>query len=194
MAGKDQDLGSQERFRAIRHVLTRELGAADVGEIRSLLFAAFAADEHGGFGEDDWQHALGGVHFVLELDGSMVGHAAVVERAIQIAGRPLRTGYVEAVAVDPRAQRTGLGTLLMRDVNAYVREHFELGALGTGSQAFYERLGWRTWQGRSSVRTASGEELTPDEDGYILILRTPSSPTLRLTDPISCEWRPGDAW
>ena len=82
----------------------------------------------------------------------------------------------------------------MRDVDAYLEEQFALGALGTGSQPFYERLGWQVWQGPSSVRTSDGEKPTPDEDGYILVLRTPASPPLRLTDPISCEWRPGDVW
>jgi hypothetical protein len=39
-----------------------------------------------------------------------------------------------------------------------------------------------------------GDQPTPDEDGYILVLRTSSSPPLRLIDPITCEWRPGDVW
>jgi aminoglycoside 2'-N-acetyltransferase I len=118
----------------------------------------------------------------------------VVERELHVAGQPVRTGYVEAVAVDPARQREGLGTLLMQAVDAHVDREFELGALGTGSQAFYERLGWEIWHGPSSVRTADGVEASPDEDGYILVLRTRSSPPLLLTDPISCEWRPGDAW
>jgi aminoglycoside 2'-N-acetyltransferase I len=98
------------------------------------------------------------------------------------------------VAIELRHQRQGLGTLLMREVDAYIVAGFELGALGTGSQAFYERLGWEAWRGPTSVRTASGLERTPDEDGSILVLRTPTSPPLSLTEPISCEWRPGDSW
>ena len=68
----------------------------------------------------------------------------------------------------------------------------ELGALGTGRHSFYERLGWRTWLGRTSVRTAEGLQPTPDEDGYILVLATPTSPELNLHAPITCHWRPGD--
>lgn len=178
----------------MRQLTTPELGDRLEGEIRSLLWAAFADDEHGGFTEDDWQHGLGGMHFVMALDGSIVGHASVVERRLEIAGRAVRTGYVEAVAIAPSVQRRGLGTILMREVNDHVLANFELGALGTGSHAFYERLGWRTWQGPSGVRTARGLVPTPDEDGYILILATPTSPTLRPSDPISCEWRAGDVW
>nr|MBA2254746.1 hypothetical protein [Chloroflexota bacterium] len=76
----------------------------------------------------------------------------------------------------------------------YIPEGFELGALGTGSHGFYERLGWLTWQGPSNVRTATGTLPTPDDDGYIMVLSTPTSPALDLTTPISCEWRPGDVW
>ena len=54
--------------------------------------------------------------------------------------------------------------------------------------------GWRTWAGPTSVRTAEGTQQTPDEDGYILVLETPSSPALDLAAGISCEWRSGDVW
>jgi aminoglycoside 2'-N-acetyltransferase I len=178
----------------LRRLTTPELDARLVREIRSVVWAAFERYGRGDFTEDDWQHALGGMHFVLEIDGRVAGHASVVERRLEIAGRPLRTGYVEAVAVDPAHQGHGHGTTLMRAVNDFVEANFELGALGTGSHHFYERLGWRTWRGPSGVRTSNGLQATPDEDGYILVLSTPSSPPLRLTDPISCEWRAGDVW
>jgi aminoglycoside 2'-N-acetyltransferase I len=131
---------------------------------------------------------------VLELDGAVVAHAAVVERELDLDGRPVRTGYVEAVATDPAHQGRGVGTAVMREVADYIRERFELGALGTGSHHFYERLGWLTWQGPTSVLTDDGIRRTPDEDGCILVLPTPSSPTLDLTAPIRCRWRPGDVW
>ena len=111
-----------------------------------------------------------------------------------MAGQPLRTGYVEAVAVAPAYQATGLGSRLMDAVNAHIRERFELGALGTGRHGFYERLGWRTWTGPSSVRAPGGEQATPEDDGYIMVLATPASPPLDLAAPISCDWRPGDVW
>lgn len=137
---------------------------------------------------------MGGIHFVLELDGEIVAYASVVERVLHVDDRPLRTGYVEAVATAPVHQGKGHGTRVMRAVNAHIRDRFELGALDTGSHRFYERLGWLRWRGPSSVRTASGERRTPEEDGYIMVLPTPSSPRLELTAPISCDWREGDVW
>lgn len=156
---------------------------------------AFAKDEYGGFTDDDWQHALGGMHFLLEVDGQIVTHASVVERTLRVAGRPLRTGYVEAVATDPTHHGKGYGSEVMRAVGAHLDEAgFELGALGTGSQPFYERLGWQIWRGPSYVRVGDREEPTADEDGYIMFLATAASPALDPTMPISCEWRPGDVW
>lgn len=178
----------------VRRLATIELTATEIAAIRSIMDDAFGPDEDERFTDDDWDHALGGVHFVLDVDGVIVTHAAVVERSLWIADRPLRTGYVEAVATAPARQGAGHGTQVMTDVTAWIRERFELGCLGTGRHSFYERLGWRTWLGPSAVRTAEGPRPTPDDDGYLMVLATPSSPPLDLTVPISCEWRPGDVW
>jgi aminoglycoside 2'-N-acetyltransferase I len=178
----------------IRRLRSDELSSEQIAELKELMLAAFAEDEHGGFTDEDWQHAIGGVHFLLEVDRAIASHASVVARDLHVAGRPLRTGYVEAVATAPQLHGRGYGSAVMHAVNAHVAAHFELGALGTGSQGFYERLGWEIWRGPTSVRTVHGEARTPDEDGYILVLRTPSTPPLDLTSPISCEWRLGDVW
>jgi aminoglycoside 2'-N-acetyltransferase I len=178
----------------VSRLATQELSPEAVGEIRRLLVAAFAGTDEGDFTEADWQHSIGGIHVLLEIEGALVGHASVIERILEVDGLPVRAGYVEAVAVDPAHQRRGLGTALMQEVNADIAARFELGALGTGSIGFYERLGWQVWRGPTGVRTAAGLERTPDEDGYILVLPTPASPPLSLTAPISCAWRPGDSW
>ena len=179
---------------AVRRAATGDLAPEATAAIRALLDAAFGDDPADAFGEEDWRHALGGTHVVASRDGRIVGHAAVVERELQVGGRPLRTGYVEAVGVAPAEQGTGVGTVLLSEVAAVIAEGFELGALGTGSHHFYERLGWRTWRGPSSVRTNTGERRSPDEDGFIMVLATPQTPPLDLDAPISCEDRPGDAW
>lgn len=180
--------------RTIHKLATDDLSAQQVADLRRLLWAAFAHDEDGAFSEEDWQHALGGTHFVVTIGAEIVAHASVVERTLHVAGLPVRTGYVEAVATAPPHQGRGHGSALMADVNLLIERDFEMGALGTGSQGFYERLGWHIWRGPSSVRTETGEIPTPDENGYIMALLTPASPTIDLDAPISCEWRPGDVW
>jgi aminoglycoside 2'-N-acetyltransferase I len=178
----------------LRRLSTDELAPAEITAIREVLVAAFGSDEEERFTQDDWDHAVGGVHFVLDLDGEIITHASVVEREIHVGGKPLRTGYVEAVATSPEHDGAGFGSLVIAEVTSYIRDGFELGALGTGRQHFYERLGWRIWTGPSSVRTLDGPRRTPDEDGYIMVLETPASPPLDRNATISCEWRPGDVW
>jgi aminoglycoside 2'-N-acetyltransferase I len=180
--------------RRLRRLQTSELTSSETTAIRALMDVAFGADEDERFTDDDWQHALGGVHFVLELDGEIVAHAAVVEREIHAGRQRLRTGYVEAVATDPARQGVGLGSIVMADVTEYIREGFDLGGLGTGRQSFYRRLGWQIWAGLSSVRTADGDQPTPDDDGFIMVLTTATTPPFDLAAPISCDWRPGDVW
>jgi len=117
-----------------------------------------------------------------------------VERTIHVGDRPLRTGYVEAVATAPDVQGSGLGTVVMHEVGRIIHDGYDLGTLGTGAHRFYARLGWETWPGQAFVRMPGGPVRTPDEEGFIMILRTPATPTLDPGAAISCEWRPGDVW
>jgi aminoglycoside 2'-N-acetyltransferase I len=178
----------------VRRVASADLTVQELAGIRELLWAAFADDEDGGFTEADWDHALGGIHVIAEQEGVVVGHAAVVERTIHIGDRALRAGYVEAVATAPDRQGSGVGTRVMDKVGGIIRDGYDLGALGTGAHRFYGRLGWETWRGQAFVRTSEGPKRTPDEEGFIMVLRTPLTPDLNMTAPISCEWRPGDVW
>jgi aminoglycoside 2'-N-acetyltransferase I len=177
----------------VRRMRTDDLTPAEIDRLRDLLWSAFPSGEEE-FSENDWQHALGGQHFVLEIDGTIVSHASVVDRTLHVADRPVRTGYVEAMATAPDRQRQGYGSAVMAAAGEHIRGTFELGALGTGEHGFYERLGWRAWRGPTFVRTDEGPRRTPDEDGLILVLPTPTSPPLDFASPLSCDWRPGDVW
>jgi aminoglycoside 2'-N-acetyltransferase I len=171
---------------------TTELTTEELAALRELVFGAFG----GRFDEHDWEHALGGTH-VLALEGdAMVAHGAVVPRSLVAGERGLRTGYVEGVATRVDRLRRGLGTLVMREVGRVVEEGYELGALADGSRipGFYQRLGWETWRGPTFVAAPAGAVRTTEDDGGILVLRTPASPELDLGDPLVCDWRAGDVW
>lgn len=176
----------------LRELRTADLAPADLAALRALFSAAWPG---GAFDEDDVQHALGGWHWIAEVDGRIASHAAVVERELHVAGRPLRTGYLEAVATHPAEEGRGLGSVVVAAAGAHVRAQFELGALSTSRISFYERLGWERWLGPTSVRLPDGSiERTPDDDDGILILRTRTTPPLDLSAPISCDRRSGDVW
>jgi aminoglycoside 2'-N-acetyltransferase I len=178
---------------ALRRLETERLTGYQVEAIRSLLVAAFAGDGEG-FTDEDWAHAVGGMHFLLTLDDVLLAHAAVIARELHLGDRPVRSGYVEAVATATAHQGSGFGSRVMADVNAFIAERFELGALSTGTPRFYERLGWLRWLGETWVRTPSGRARTPADDGGILVLPVAGFAAPDLTLPITCEWRPGDVW
>ena len=179
-----------ERF-TVRRIVSEELAPAERAQLMDLFVAAWPAEA---FTADDLDHAIGGVHWVAEVDGLLVGHASVVERLLEADGRPMRTGYLEAVATLPAWRGRGIATRLLGAADEHIRAGFELGALSTGAHGLYERLGWERWRGPTFVRTADGQVRTQDEDDGIMILRTPRTPRLTLTEALSCEWRAGDAW
>jgi len=173
----------------LRVAPTVSLKASQLAALKRFLEAAY--DEP--FVED-WDHALGGVHFLIEEGDDVLAHASVVERWLETELKRLRTGYVEAVATRPDRQRAGFGSRVMQRASDYIRAEFELGGLSTGENAFYARFGWETWRGPTFVRTSDGLERTAGEDGSVMILRTPLTPSLNLAESISCEWRAGDVW
>jgi aminoglycoside 2'-N-acetyltransferase I len=177
---------------AYRACATDELGAAGLAQLLDLGHACWS---DGDFTADDLDHALGGRHFLAEADGRLIAHASVVPRRLEMGGRPLRTGYVEAVATLPQFQRQGIASRLVAAASAYIAATYELGALSTGEHRFYERLGWRCWLGETWVRERDGAlARTAGDDAGMMVLPTPTGPRLTLTGPLTCEWRPGDVW
>lgn len=175
---------------SIRIFTTAEAPEEFLMAIRRLMDEAF----EGEFTDEDWAHTIGGHHVVVEDAGTLVAHASVIERKIEVAGRPFRTGYVEGVATSPDRQGQGLGTLAMKEIGVLVREGYEMGALATDRQPFYERLGWERWRGSTLVRRGSELVRTHDEDGAVMVLRFGPSKHVDLAETISCEERPGDDW
>ena len=144
-----------------------------------------------------WESIGPGVHVVTEdPKRGIVAHAAIVDRLLYPGDAVLRAGYVEAVAVAPDLQRTGLGTQVMEVVDRMLDERYELGALGTGSHGFYRRLGWVDWEGPTWIRERDGSRTrSQTEDGDIMVRRTPlTPPDFDLTLPIAVDWRPGEVW
>jgi aminoglycoside 2'-N-acetyltransferase I len=176
----------------LRNAATAELTTAELAAVRRMVFGAFGER----FDEHDWDHSLGGTHVLAVEDGEVVAHGAVVPRTLLAGQRALRTGYVEAVATRDDRRGRGLATLVMREVGRVVQRGYELGALGDGSgiPGFYQRLGWETWQGPTFVAAPDGQRRTADEDGSILVLRTPATGELDPGAPLTCDWRAGDAW
>jgi aminoglycoside 2'-N-acetyltransferase I len=175
---------------AVDTAVTTALDTAALDELRRFLHDAY----DGTFGDRDWEHALGGVHALGTEAGALVAHASVVRRTLVHDGRPLRTGYVEAVAVRGDRRRRGYGRAVMEAIGDVLAETYELGALsgGGGAARLYRSLGWRPWAGRTWVDGPNGLERTPADDDGVHVL--PLAAELDFTGDLVCDWRDGDVW
>ena len=171
-------------------VHTAELDRAALSAARALLVESFAGD----FGDEDWEHALGGLH-ALAVDGDrLVAHGAVVQRRLIHGGRALRAGYVEAVAVAPTHRRRGYAVAVLQALEDVIGRAYDLGALSATDDgaALYVARGWLPWRGPTSALTPTGTVRTPEEDDAVFVL-----PGAALLDPggeLTCDWRDGDLW
>ncbi|MEE9282048.1 MAG: GNAT family N-acetyltransferase [Myxococcota bacterium] len=169
---------------------TADLSERERTRLRALLDGAFGDD----FSEHDWNHALGGVHVWVSDARGPISHGSLIARTLVCDGHRLRVGYVEAVATRADRRLQGNATRVMRGIAELIRASYPLGALSTGEQSFYSRLGWETWRGPTAVDAPDGRRPTPEDDGGIMILRTPASPRLDLGAEIVGDWRDGDVW
>jgi aminoglycoside 2'-N-acetyltransferase I len=174
--------------RVTRCCHTAQLTDAELAAARALMDAAF--DD---FTDQDWSHALGGMHALVLDGGRAIAHGALVMRRLLVGGRSLRCGYVEAVAVHPDLARRGLGSVVMASIER-LAPAYDLLALSSSEAGLplYRARGWELWRGPSSVMAPGGLVRTPDEDGslFVLLGRTP----MDLEDEIACDWREGDVW
>jgi aminoglycoside 2'-N-acetyltransferase I len=174
----------------LRVAHTADLEPATLAAARSLMYEVFADD----MTKHDWEHALGGIHAIAFEDGEVVGHASVIQRRLLHAGRALRTGYVEGVAVRERSRRRGHASAMMDELERVIRGAYDVGALGASDMAstFYAARGWKRWRGATYALTPAGAKRTPDDDDSVFVL--PVSAPLDLTGGLTCDWRNGDVW
>ncbi|HEY2771699.1 MAG TPA: GNAT family N-acetyltransferase [Solirubrobacteraceae bacterium] len=169
---------------------TADLDPEELAEAHRLLEDVFGEE----LKDTDWSHALGGMHALVWERAELVGHASVVTRRLMHRGRVYRTGYVEAVAVDPAYQGRGFAAAMMDELERIVRGAYELGALGATEMAmgFYAARGWQLWRGPTSAISPDGVMPTPWEDGSIYVF--PVTSALDLDGELTCDWREGDVW
>nr|WP_042183166.1 GNAT family N-acetyltransferase [Kibdelosporangium sp. MJ126-NF4] len=169
---------------------TADLDTTTLTAIRTLMTVAFDGD----FSDDDWEHALGGMHALVRDGHDVIAHGAVGQRRVLVDGRPLRAGYVEAVAVHPGNRRQGHGGTVMTALERIIRGAYDLGMLGASDEGalMYKSRGWQLWTGPLSVLTPDGLARTEDNDGEVYAL--PVAVSLDLSGPVACDWRHGDVW
>lgn len=174
----------------LRQVATAELTPGELIRLRAMLDVAF----DGYFTDDDWDHALGGTHVLVEIDDVVVSHASAVPRRLELPDRALYAGYVEAVATHPTFQRRGYAAAALQTIGRVIQDTYDIGALCTAIPDFYVNLGWDLWRGMTFANAPEGRLRTEEDDGGVLVLRTPRTGQIDLNAPITCDHRFGDVW
>jgi aminoglycoside 2'-N-acetyltransferase I len=168
---------------------TADLDTATLDAARALLYQVF--DD---MAEDDWEHALGGMHALVWEGTELIGHASLIQRRLLHGGRALRAGYVEGVGVRSDRRRRGHGAAMMDALERVIHGAYDLGALGATDEGagFYTSRGWKLWQGPTSALTPTGIERTEDADGAVFVFAM--TVPLDLSGELTCDWRDGDVW
>jgi aminoglycoside 2'-N-acetyltransferase I len=169
---------------------TAQLDAATLQSIRRLLDNAFGAD----MSDDAFDHVLGGMHALVWEAGELAAHGAVVQRQLFLDGRPLRSGYVEGVAVRGDRRGRGYAALVMDALERIIRAAYDLGALGASElgAGLYRHRGWSQWQGPTWALAPSGLIRTEGEDADVHVLEI--GPPLDVTGDLAAPWREGYIW
>ena len=176
-----------------RLVHTSDLDAETREGARRMVADAFAGGEVD-FTDADWEHALGCMHALIWLHGTLIAHGAVVQRRMIHRDVALRCGYLEAVAVREDWRKRGLGTAVLDALEQVLRGAYRLGALSASQDGrpLYESRGWLPWTGTTSVLAPTGVTRTPDDDGSLFVL--PVAAEVDTGGEIICDWRNGDVW
>lgn len=167
--------------------LTFSLGL--LNSIRKLLGSAF----EGEFSDEDWQHSFGGVRLIGFMNEEIVAHGAVVPRLVLIDDVEEIIGYVEAIAVDPRFWRQGIGAALMREITKICISQYEFSMLSTGEKDFYRRFGWVDFKGESYVDLGEKVVRSEEEDEGLMYLGVGNYLNVSPLKVV-CKSRAGDAW
>lgn len=180
-----------------RLVHTSDLDGETREGARRMVVDAFDGSEVD-FTDADWEHALGGMHALIQHHGALIAHGAVVQRRMLHAGYPLRCGYLEAVAVREDWRGRGLATAVLDALEQVLRGAYQLGALSASEagRPLYVARGWLPWRGPTAVLTPDGLVRTPDDDGtlYVLPIALPGGVGLDTAGEIACDFRAGDVW
>ncbi|NJP51729.1 GNAT family N-acetyltransferase [Streptomyces sp. SBST2-5] len=173
----------------LRTAHTADLAPAELDGVRSLLTDAFDGD----LGEQDWEHALGGMHVLAHDESGLAAHGSVVMRRVRHRQRWLRVGYVEAVGVRRDVRRTGLGGRVMAELERIVDRAYDAGMLSASDEGalLYRARGWRLWDGRILGLGPEGVVRLAEEEDCTFVRPALAGP-LDPAHELVFDWRDGD--
>jgi putative acetyltransferase len=142
-------LNPSAKYYAVRIRIENAASRDERAAIRAVTEAAFGGSEEADLIDrlrsDD--HAL--LALVAELEGSIVGHIMFSRMWIRASSGLVSAVALAPVAVLPRHQSNGIGSLLIRRGLELLRDRSEKIVIVLGHPAYYSRFGFSTDQASS---------------------------------------------
>ena len=181
-------------MREFIHVTSARTEALDAQTRAFIIELCVAAHQEQDFRNLFQYVPSGGWHFLAYDKDQLASHAMVTTRWLQTEGGPLlKTAYIDAVSTRPAYQGQGYGSAVMHKLATEIESEYVIACLETEKEAFYERLGWRTWRGPLAGRNEDGLIPTPEQHG-IMVLLLPRTPALNFDSMLTIECQPGRIW
>jgi putative acetyltransferase len=122
----------------------REAKAKDAEKISALLVAAFEGKQEADLVKDLRENHMASLEWVAEQDGALVGHILYSPVWIEKDGLAAGLGVgLAPMCVDPASQKKGIGTKLINETIARLKEEGIAFAVVLGDPAYYRRFGFR---------------------------------------------------
>ena len=117
----------------------------DVAEIVDLAATVFVTESRPRYASQHYEDSSYKTHQsrVCVVDGKIVSHVRVSERAMRIGSKVVKLGGIGMVATLEEHRHRGYASALMQDAVDYMRDRgYDLGMLLTSIQPFYAQFGW----------------------------------------------------
>ena len=148
-----REIGERGRLRSDRDTAgpeaeTVEIRGAtegDVAEIVDLAATVFVTESRPRYASQHYEDSSYKTHQsrVCVVDGKIVSHVRVSERAMRIGSKVVKLGGIGMVATLEEHRHRGYASALMQDAVDYMRDRgYDLGMLLTSIQPFYAQFGW----------------------------------------------------
>jgi putative acetyltransferase len=138
-------------------VSIRDERPADFAAIRTVVTAAFGQDAEARLVDALREQGYARVALVAELDRAITGYVLLSDLPIETATGPVSALALAPVAVDPRRQRQGIGSQLIREALARAAIQGHRIVVVLGHRDFYPRFGFSPELARPLASPYAGE-------------------------------------
>ncbi len=128
----------------IEHIPELALTAQDDQQIADLVNTAFGGAGPSGFGGRSYHQQRHHLRIITRADGAVIGHIAVLFRAIRVGGQLVQITGLAEVATHPDHTGRGVASLLLKDAIVQSRDSLAAFVVLFGDHPIYTKHGFQS--------------------------------------------------